>query len=148
MRATITKERLTSSPEAGLAHHPKPELVNLMHHATKTYCRFPCGLSGRSIFDPLFPLSDLELFDRSYFRGAVDQAGSWLVVGELYCRFAPRLSLYQCSFACLLQSCRGLGRPIDFSFPGRGFLLDSFRSCLAGRAGGELPSDGGSPVRC
>ena len=77
----------------------------------------------------------------------VDQAGSRLFVGELCCRFPPRLSLYRCCSARVLQDCRGLVGVLNISLLRRCSLLDSFRSCAAGWSGPELPSDGGLAVR-
>ena len=51
-------------------------------------------------------------------------------------------------FARLLQGRCGLGGSADFPLPRGGFLLDYFRSCAAGWAGRELPSDRGIAVRC
>ena len=70
-----------------------------------------------------------------------------LFVGELCCRFATCLSLYKCCCARVLQDCCGLVGSADFPLLRRGFLLDYFRSCAAGWAGRELPSDGGMAVR-
>src|ERR1700730_2807652 len=53
--------------------------------------------SGRSLLDAPFPLRDLGLFAHRerYPRGILYPTGTRVFVGELYCRFATRISLYQ-----------------------------------------------------
>src|SRR4030088_2219240 len=92
----------------------------------------------------------MDIFARGerYPRGILDQTGTWPFVGELYYRFATRVSLYKRRSARVLPGCRGLGGAADLPLLRCGFLLDYFRNCAAGGGERELPSDCGIVVRC
>src|SRR5260370_42365236 len=108
---------------------------SLMHHAcAKTFNRFHCNSSIGSLFDSSSPLCDLDFFARGWQNSwsTVDQTCLRLVVGELYCRFATRPSLYKCRCTRVLQGCCGLDGSGELPLSRGDFLLDYFRNCAAG----------------
>src|SRR5579864_5064168 len=73
--------------------------ANLMHHAsTKRACRFHSCCPVRAFSDAFSTLRDVDLCAvNAPFSGCpLAWADPRIVVGELYCLFPPRLSLYQC----------------------------------------------------
>src|SRR4029077_12045909 len=103
-----------------------------------------------SLFDASFPLPDVDIFARRTRRprGTLDQTGARVFVGELCRRFATRVSLYKCGCASVLQGSRDLDGPGELPVSRSGLLLDYFRSCAAGGARNQLPSNRGIAVRC
>src|SRR5271169_962893 len=91
---------------------------------------------------------DLFLRRKRNPRLVLDQTRSRVFVGELCCRFTTCLSLYKCSSARVLQGCCGVDGSGELPLSRGGFFLDYFRSCAAGGAEHELPSDRGTAVRC
>src|SRR5277367_4093994 len=109
-----------------------------------------CDYSGHFGFDPSVPLRDLGNLLRTERRTrcALAQTAPRRFVGELCDRLATRVSLHKHRCTRTLQDCRSVGRTAELPLFRRDFLVDYFRACACGRAGHQLPSDCGSPLRC
>src|ERR1700758_5741224 len=90
---------------------------------------------------------DLFVCNGTHCWTTVDQASSRLPLSNIRPCFAPRLSLYKCTCARLLQDCCGLGGSAQFPHYCDGLLLDNFHGYTAGWAEPELPSNRGTAVR-